>query len=244
MEHTEKVGKLWRPELMESLSEKLGQNVEDIVYKRVFGEEETVAINGKNYTLIPTGNINYSIQGLKDGTTSLNRGNNSESGVLRILTSNLTPIRINDANIDYVKSSYIGHYRDTLGEAWSDKDFDDRLNSLSYVTYKYVKDEATGEVFIAGFFGVQVATGAGGKYLTNGELYVLPEFRGRGIAKELVHQSLGLAFDDGIKNFDSLTYTAPGFDALGFWKNIGAENTELYHISGDVSTIIDNTMKK
>lgn len=242
MEHIEKVGnKLYTPDFMQILSKELGQNAEDIIYKKIFGEEENVQVNGKKYTIFPIGNINTRVQGILDGRIPRSRGTDSISGALRILTSKLVPIRINEASVKQIRDSYISHYHDSLGEDWSNDDFDNRLNSLSYVTYKYARDEETNEVFVVGFFGVQIATAAGGKYLTNGELYVLPEFRGRKIATELIHQTLSLAHEDGIDNFDSLTYSVPGSDSLRFWENIGANDSGLYHISGSVSEMLNNT---
>ena len=244
MEHVKKIGnKLYKPEIMEVLSKRLGINAADIVYERVFGEEKDVQVNGKEYTLLPIGNRNEYVQTMLDNPNHRNRGNNSLSGAERILTSKLVPIKY-DADVDPIRDSYISHYKETLGEVWSNEDFNARISSLSYLTFKYAVDKETGRIFIVGFFGVQVATGAGGKYLTNGELYVLPEFRGMGIATELVHQTLGLAHEDGIENFDSLTYSVPGNDSLSFWKNIGADSTELYHIAGSVSEMLDGTSQK
>lgn len=245
MEHIEKIGKkLYDPEFMQILSQQLGQNAEEIIYKIVFGEEEATQVEGKNYTIFPIGNINTRIQGILDGQIPRTRGTDSISGAIRILTSKLEPIRLKGASFDRIRDSYISHYRDSLGEEWSVEDFNNRLNSLSYVTYKYARDEETGEILVVGFFGVQIATAAGGKYLTNGELYVLPEFRGRKIATELVHQTLDLANEDGIENFDSLTYSVPGANPLEFWEKIGANDTGLYHIAGSVSEMLDNTTER
>ena len=242
MEHIEKIeNKLYTHDFMQILSKELGQNAEDIIYKIVFGEDEYIQVDGKEYTVFPIGNINTRVQGILDGRIPRTRGTDSISGASRILTSKLEPIRVNEASVERIRDSYISHYRDSLGEEWSTDDFNNRLNSLSYVTYKYARDEETGEIIVIGFFGVEIATAAGGKYLTNGELYVLPEFRGRKIATELIHQTFSLAHEDGIENFDSLTYSIPGSDSLKFWENIGANDSGLYHISGSVSEILNNT---
>ena len=137
MIHEEKIGKrIWDSSFREKLGEYLGKNIEDIVYKRVYGEEENVEIDGKSYTILPIGNINRSIQGLLDGTISHNNGTHSFTGARRVLNYNLEPITIKDAKTNRIRASYIKHYHDTLGEVWSEKDFDDneeyekQMNSL------------------------------------------------------------------------------------------------------------------
>ena len=78
MEHIEKIGnKLYTPEFMQILSKELGQNAEEIIYKKVFGEEEKVQVNGKNYTIFPIGNINKRVQRILDGQISRGRGTDS-----------------------------------------------------------------------------------------------------------------------------------------------------------------------
>lgn len=98
----------------------------------------------------------------------------------------------------------------------------------------------TGEVFAIGFFGALVKNGAGGKALTDAELYVMPEFRKMGIAKRMVGLTFELAKNDGIDNFDSVTYRVQSCDALSFWQKIGASVTGLTHIEGSISEIIEN----
>ena len=240
MEHVEKVGnKVWDEKLIYYLSKGLGIDISEVVYKRVYGEEQTVQVNGKTYTLLPIGNINEHIQSLIEHPRH-NRGTDSISAVMRIINEKLVPITIKDANMGPIMASYIEHYRKVLGEEWSDEDFVNKIKSLLYRTCKYARDEETGEIIVVGFFGGSIATAAVGKYLTNGELYVLPEFRGRGIATELVRQTLELAKEDGIEGFDSLTYKVPGHNSLQFWENIGANNTELYHIAGDINDMLNN----
>lgn len=120
MEHIKKIGnKLYKPEFMKILSEKLGQSVEDIVYERIFGEEQIVEVNDKRYKLLPIGNRNRRVQGILDGRIPHSRGTDSISGATRILTSKLEPITYDNANVERISDSYIKHYRDVLGEEWS-----------------------------------------------------------------------------------------------------------------------------
>ena len=210
-------------------------DVGDILYKQIFGDEELIQVNGKDYTLLPIGNVRKGMYRYAETNEHIRVSSLNNSKIM-----SLTPITIPEASTDAIRESYIAHYKNVLGENWSNKDFDARLGSLQYCTYKYAKDEETGKIIVVGFFGALVATGAGGKYLTNAELYVLPQFRGKGIATELVKQSFDLALQDGITGFDSLTYRVPGFDSLKFWNNIGASTTELYHIAGDINEMVDN----
>ena len=210
-------------------------DVGDILCKQIFGDEELIQVNGKDYTLLPIGNIREGMCNWAEKSNHIR-----VQALDRAKDSSLTPITIPEASTDAIRESYIAHYKNVLGENWSDEDFEARLESLQYRVYKYARDEETGEIFVVGFFGALVATGAGGKYLTNAELYVLPQFRGKGIATELVKQSFDLALQDGITGFDSLTYRVPGFDSLKFWNNIGASTTELYHIAGDINEMVDN----
>lgn len=207
------------------------------------GGRKTIFVDDKKFTLFPIGNVKERVQRIYasdvDDKVS-RRGRDSESGALDILSSKLAPISIGEATFGLISKSYIDHYKAVLGEEWSAQDFIDRLVSLSYRTFKYARDESTGKVHVVGFFGAQIATGAGGKYLTNAELYVLPQFRGLGIATELVNQSFELAHRDGINGFDSLTYRVKDFDPLTFWEKIGAECTELHHIAGDIDIMMNN----
>lgn len=245
MVHIETLGdKVWNQAQVEKYSKLIGMNLGEYIYKITFGEEVIHMVGEKEYTLLPIGNINKIIQKRIRKETPHARGSDSISGVEQIIREKLQPITIKGANIAYIRDSYIKHYQKVLGESWSEKDFDDRLDSLRYRTYKYAVDNETGATFVVGFFGAQIATGAGGKYLTNAELYVLPEFRGEGIATELVGQSLELALEDGIEGFDSLTYRVQGYNPLKFWEDIGAECTELYHIAGDIRNMSEKIKLK
>lgn len=143
-------------------------------------------------------------------------------------------------NFHKIGSSYIEHYKNVLGEEWSYEDFCKRLEDLKYLTVKYARDNETGEIIAIDFFGANVCHGDGRDYLTNAELYVMPEFRGKGIARKLVYLSFELAKQDGILNFDSLTYRVQNNDPLAFWQSVGAETSGLYHIVGDVLNIQSN----
>lgn len=107
------------------------------------------------------------------------------------------------------------------------------------MSIKYAEDLETGEVFAIGFFGTLVKNGAGGKSLTDAELYVMPEFRNKGIAKKIVGLTFELAKNVGIENFDSITYRVQTCDALAFWQKVGASVTGLTHIEGNIPEIID-----
>ena len=87
------------------------------------------------------------------------------------------------------------------------------------MSVKYAIDLKSKEIFAIGFFGASVREGAGGKALTNAELYVMPEFRKLGIAQKMVSLSFDLAQNDGIKSFDSITYRVQNHDALFLTKS-------------------------
>ena len=151
----------------------------------------------------------------------------------------LTPDYDINGNLRKVCDSYIKYYYESLEESWTVEEFFDMIKDLKYITIKYAKNLDTGEVFAVGFFGSNIRKGAGGECLTNAELYVMPEFRKLGIAKKLVGLSFEAAMQDGIENFDSITYRTPSMDALGFWENIGATVSGLYHIEGNVPEMIN-----
>lgn len=144
-----------------------------------------------------------------------------------------------DNSFKRICESFIDYYRDSLGEEWSEEDFYKWLESVKYLTIKYAKNVDTGELIAVGFFGSQVRLGAGGRALTNAELYVLPEFRGMGIASKLVGVSFSKAKMDGIENFDSITYRIPSMNALKFWESIGANVSGLYHIEGAIPEMME-----
>ncbi len=203
-------------------------------YEIVWGEEEYVEIGGNIFTLYPVGNRIIST----DMWVKLPHDKWRLNTIGKILYEEFEPITIDYADWRDICNSYLSHYQNILDEHWSDKDFTNRIQDLKYRTYKYAKDSKTGKTIVVGFFGANIAYGAGGKYLTNAELYVLPQFRGRGIARELVWQSFTLAYADGIRTFDSLTYRVPNHNPLNFWKKAGAETTELIHIAGDLAEMI------
>lgn len=212
--------------------------LEDILkspYEIVWGEEEDVEIGGNIFTLYPVGNRIIGTNIWMD----LSHDKWRFHTIRRILDRKFESITIDDADWRDICNSYLSHYQNILDEHWSDEDFTKRIQDLKYRTHKYAKDSKTGKIIVVGFFGANIAYGAGGRYLTNAELYVLPQFRGRGIARELVRQSFTLAHDDGIQAFDSLTYRVQNHNPLNFWQQAGAEITELIHIAGDLSEMIE-----
>ena len=241
-----------------------GIDVYSRIWKKAIDSEEEVTINGIKYTLLPLEitNINIPTWCVDDSVTpSWEPRFQTFSNILSNppyfmqvpyeITSYVVgdDLEINPSSPIYasIRHSYIEHYKATLGENWGETDFNDRLEQLKYLTVKYAKNNETGEVFAVGFFGANTYPGPGGECLTNAELYVLPEFRKMGIAKKLVYLSFEVAKQDGITNFDSLTYRVDNANPLGFWENIGATVSGLYHISGDISTIqskISESMNK
>lgn len=220
------------------LNEKNIQSIEDTPYEVIFGEEKIVDLGGHEFVLLPVGNYKQNLKTLVRKGYQARRGN-SHSALERSLCENFEPIIIKDADFRSICDSYISHYKNVLGEEWSSGDFKKRITGLKYRTHKYARDTQTNKIIVVGFFGANIADGAGGQYLTNAELYVLPQFRGRGIAKELVRQSFDLAYEDGIRSFDSLTYRVTDYNPLKFWESINAETTELIHIAGDIGEMLE-----
>lgn len=146
-------------------------------------------------------------------------------------------------NLEEICASYIEHYRNALNETWSEEDFYARLEQLKYLSVKYAMDVETGKLFAGGFFGALVKSGAGGKALTDAELYVIPQFRKLGIAKKLVQLSFELAHMHGIQNFDSVTYRVGNHNSLNFWNSLGATVSGLIHIEGNISDMIETLNK-
>ena len=217
--------------------------ISDIPYEIVFGDEEIVDLGEFQFTLLPVVKHKETLQHLVLEGYQAKRGCGIDS-LERRLTTNFKSKIIKDADYGPICDSYIHHYKSILGEEWSTEDFKNRISDLKYLTNKYAKDNKTGKTIVVGFFGSNIAKGAGGRYLTNAELYVLPQFRGRGIARELVRQSFTLAYTDGIQTFDSLTYRVPNHNPLDFWEKAGAETTELIHIAGDLSKMIERLESK
>lgn len=225
----------------------------EIIYKKLVDEEETIIIDGKKYTLLPMGlrkgAIPPSFVGADkpDKHVLMTDGRFQEIVIGDKFSLFYYPDDKNEPDFscfDKVCQSYIDHYQNALGEKWSKKRFYDMIKELKYLSVKYAKDEETGEIFAIGFFGAYLRNGSDGPCLTNAELYVMPEFRGMGIAKRLV----GLTFDEalkaGIRGFDSITYRVVMHDALSFWKSIGAVVSGLYHIEGDISEMGKNIEDK
>lgn len=214
------------------------KRIQDIPYEVIFGEEEIVDLGGNSFVLLPVGNYKHRLKSLVIEGYQANSGC-GPSTLMRRLESKFEPIIIKDADFRSICDSYISHYKNVLGEEWSSGDFKKRITGLKYRTHKYARDTQTNKIIVVGFFGANIADGAGGQYLTNAELYVLPQFRGRGIAKELVRQSFDLAYEDGIRSFDSLTYRVTDYNPLKFWQSINAETTELIHIAGDIGEMLE-----
>ena len=214
-----------------------------IVYKKLIDEEETVEINGKLFKLLPMGLVNTNIKKdfigpdkqqlefskLRNGTLS--------SCLLESFHVFYYPNDILNPDFslfDKVCKSYIKHYKKTLGEEWSEKNFYNMIKDLNYLSVKYARDEEKGEIFAIGFFGAYLRNGSEGHCLTNAELYVMPEFRKMGIAKKLIGLTFDEALKNGIEDFDSITYRVIGNDSLSFLESIGASVTGLYHIAGNI----------
>lgn len=135
---------------------------------------------------------------------------------------------------DKICKSYIKHYQESLDEPWAEKFFYQMVKQLKFLSVKYAQDIETKEIFAIGFFGAYIRNGATGECLTNAELYVMPEFRRKGIAKKLVGLTFDRALEKNIYEFDSVTYRLPNQDALSFWQSVGAEVSGLYHIEGNI----------
>lgn len=214
------------------------ESIKDIPYEVIVGEEEIIDLGGHSFVLLPVGNYKKTLKDLVIKGYKAQRGC-GPSRLKERLKAKFEPIIIKDADFRSICDSYINHYKNVLREEWSSGDFQKRVTELKYRTHKYARDSRTNKIIVVGFFGANIADGAGGQYLTNAELYVLPQFRGRGIAKELVRQSFDLAYSDGIRSFDSLTYRVTDHNPLKFWQSINAETTELIHIAGDIGEMLE-----
>lgn len=223
-----------------------------IVYKKLLDEEASLTIGSKKYILLPMGLINMKINLLfisDDYLQSIKvvpyvtekhfRRIFLEKPVFDIFYYPEFLDRPLDESFAKCCDAYIKYYRETLGENWSKEDFYKMLKELKYLSVKYAQDEDTGEIFIIGFFGASIRSGAGGKCLTNAELFVMPEFRHLGIAQNMVGLSLFQAKQNGVENFDSVTYRAQPIDALAFWEKVGASVSGLVHIEGSISVMLE-----
>lgn len=228
-------------------------NIDRIIYKKIIDDYEKVCIDDKEVLLLPMGLINNNV-----GSRFINSNYKGVNGRFRLnefhelflYEKKFVPFyypndtrKINLDNFKEICKSYIEHYK-LLKEYWSEADFYKMLLELKYLSVKYAYNEGTKEIFAVGFFGASVRNGAGGKALTNTELYVLPQFRGLGIAQKMVGLSLDLAKKDSIENFDSITYRIMDNDALKFWEKIGASVSGLIHIEGNVDEMLNKIYKK
>lgn len=224
------------------------------LYKKLIDDYNDLTINGRKVQLLPMGLRNSVINMtlINNDKHYYHRGSVCIYRGILLDKPKFVPFYYPDNDLEVVQlenlkklcSSYIAHYQNTLGEIWSEKDFYTMFSSLKYLSVKYAKDTATGEIFAIGFFGANIRNGAGGLALTNAELYVMPEFRGLGIAKKMVGLTFDLAKNDGIENFDSITYRVPDNDALTFWQSIGASVSGLIHIEGNLSDMLNSIDKK
>lgn len=219
-----------------------------VIYIKLIDEDEEIKVNSKQFRLLPMGIKNNSIPSyFIEGTEMKVAGKYGNLNVFKNMFLHETQwvsLYYHSKNqlkqvFQKVCNSYIEHYRKNLNEVWSEKDFYSRLLDLKYLSVKYAEDLETGEIFAIGFFGTLEKNSAGGKALTDAELYVMPEFRNMGIAKRMVGLTFELAKTDGIENFDSITYRVQSCDALSFWERIGALVTGLTHIEGNISEIIE-----
>lgn len=233
--------------------EEAGIDLHSTLYKKLIDDYEEVSVGSRKFILLPMGFINSNVSPLfidknHNGGThiSLNYWRNiflhePKFKMFYYPNDSKNPVR---ETLNQVRDSYINHYATTLNEYWSEEDFYARLEQLKYLSVKYAMDEETKQIFAIGFFGALVKSGAGGEALTDAELYVMPEFRKLGIAKKMVDLSFELARLNGIENFDSVTYRVQTQDSLAFWKAVGAEESGLIHIEGNISEMsekINNT---
>ena len=226
-----------------------GANFNTCLYKKLIDNYEDLTINGKEVQLLPMGLRNSVINMtlLDDVKRYFHRGSMYLYQGILLDKPEFIPFYYpnNDVrfpekeNLERLCKSYISHYQNALGESWSYTDFFRMFSELKYLAVKYAQDKETGEIFAIGFFGANIRNGAGGRALTNAELYVMPEFRGLGIAQKMVKLSFDTAKSDGILNFDSITYRIPNNDALSFWQNIGAQVSGLTHIEGNISNTLN-----
>lgn len=232
-------------------------DLEGTIYKLLADEAEIVNLSSGSYELLPVGLINKNVLSIFiDDLPDENKPNVTRNAFNRLLfeepdydifyysngkkrmNENRLVLSI-DSSFKRVCESYIDYYRESLGEEWSEKDFYEMLKNLKYLMVKYARNVDTKELIVIGFFGAFVRNGAGGRALTNAELYVMPEFRGMGIAKRLVGVSFSKAKMDGIEYFDSITYRTPSMNALKFWESIGASVSGLYHIEGTIPEMME-----
>lgn len=227
-----------------------------ILHKKLIDDYEETEINSKKFGLLPMGirnsNIPRYFRKNEKNTKAGKYGNLNDFREMFLKEADWRPIYYHSRDslkqtFRRICDSYIDHYKKSLNEVWSEDDFYARLSDLKYLSVKYAIDLETEEIFAVGFLGALIKNSAGGKALTDAELYVMPELRNMGIAKKMVGLTFELAKNDGIENFDSITYRIQSCDALSFWQRIGASVTGLTHIEGnipDIVEIIDESCKK
>lgn len=225
-------------------------NFKEVLYKKLIDDYEEVNLETNKYQLLPMGLINKSIPSwfIKEEPGGVPTINSYVQIFLR--EPQFAPFYYPDDSkvpieetFQSVCTSYIQHYKEALNESWCEEDFYKMLFSLKYLSIKYAFDLKENKVFAVGFFGTSVREGAGGKALTNAELYVMPAFRKLGIAKKMIALSFDLARSEGIENFDSITYRVQNQDSLSFLQSIGAKVSGLIHIEGNIPEMLEKLEK-
>lgn len=232
----------------ESILEGHNLDFANVPYKRLVDEASEVIVNGKKVTLLPLGLINDEVRnflnhdvktmGSRFALSSFKRLINREDEYKTMCYPNglTTPPR---GSLKELCASYIEYYKDSLDEEWSEEDFYKMFSELNYLSLKYAIDEDSEQPRVIGFFGAYERSGAGGKSLTNAELFVMPEFRGMGIARKLVGITFDQAKSNGVNSFDSVTYHIKSQNSLAFWEKMGASVSGLIHIEGDISEMLE-----
>lgn len=227
-----------------------GHNLDfaNVPYKRLVDEETEVIVDDKKVTLLPLGVINDEVRnflnhdvktmGSRFALSSFKRLINRDDEYKTMCYPNglTTPSK---ESLEELCASYIEYYKDSLDEEWSEEDFYKMFSELNYMSLKYAKREGTDEPYVIGFFGAYERSGAGGKSLTNAELFVMPEFRGMGIARKLVGITFDQAKNNGVNSFDSVTYHIKSQNSLAFWEKMGANVSGLIHIEGDITEMLE-----
>lgn len=230
----------------------------NVPYKRLVDEEVEVVVNDKKVTLLPLGVINDKVRRFLNHDVKTMGSRFALSSLKYLLTKDdefKTMCYPNGLTIPSKESlkelcaSYIEYYKDSLDEEWSEEDFYKMFSELNYMSLKYAIDEESAEPYVIGFFGAYERSGAGGKCLTNAELFVMPEYRGMGIARNLVGVTFDQAKDNGVNSFDSVTYHIKSQNSLAFWEKMGASVSGLIHIEGDIPEMLqvmskDSIIKK
>lgn len=210
--------------------EKNNIDFEKVVHKKFIDNYQDIETSSGKYMLLPLYLINLNVPRyfIKENSKRVN--GRYRIATLRNMFFQKTDFKIHHYSkqldkgaLSCICNSYIKYYKESLSEEWAEKEFYKMLSELEYLSMKYAIDNETNEIFVVGFFGAYVRSGAGGQTLTNGELYVMPEFRNLGIAKKLVGVTFDMAKESGIDNFDSITYRIKNQDSLAFWESIGQQ---------------------